>query len=89
MPEAFLVYNKEQNMKNESKKTNYRVTTFLSRQGLDFLDELEKDIYFTHGIHIPRAKLIEEIIDSLREKDTKTSIEEELINKFNQEKNTK
>jgi hypothetical protein len=76
-------------MKNDIKKSNYRVTTFLSRKGLDFLDELEKDIYFTHGIHIPRAKLIEEIIENLREKDNKTNIEEELINKYTQEKNTK
>ena len=65
----------------EEKKNQYRVITFLNREELDFLDELEKDIYFSHGIHIPRVKLIEEIIKVFKEKGTlnKQAIEEELI----------
>ncbi len=65
----------------EEKKNQYRVITFLNREELDFLDELEKDIYFSHGIHIPRMKLIEEIIQVFKEKGTlnKQAIEEELI----------
>ena len=68
----------------EERKNQYRVITFLNRQELDFLDELEKDIFFSHGIHIPRVKLIEEIIDVFKEKgagDLK-EIEESLLKKF-------
>jgi hypothetical protein len=68
-------------MSDKEKKT-YRVVTFLHRQELDFLDDLEKDLYFTHGIHIPRAKLIEEIIEAFKSKQTKEAIEEELKEKF-------
>ena len=68
-------------MSDKEKKT-YRVVTFLHRQELDFLDDLEKDLYFTHGIHIPRAKLIEEIIEAFKSKKTKEAIEEELKEKF-------
>ena len=42
-------------MTPENKARQYRVITFLTREELDFLDELEKDMYFTHGIHIPRT----------------------------------
>ena len=76
-------------MKNkENKNLNYRVVTFLKREELDFLDDLEKDLYFTHGIHIPRAKLIEEIIEAFREKGAtdKDAIEQELLVKFKEEK---
>jgi len=41
----------------EKANQSYRVITFLNRKDLDFLDELEKDMFFTHGIHIPRAKI--------------------------------
>ena len=74
-------------MSKENKKTNYRVSTFLSREELDFLDELEKDMYFTYGIHIPRATLIEEIIEGLREKGTKEEIEAELMKRFKEKNN--
>jgi len=68
----------------EEKKNQYRVITFLNRQELDFLDELEKDIFFSHGIHIPRVKLIEEIIDVFKEKGDGNlkEIEESLLKKF-------
>jgi hypothetical protein len=56
--------------------------SFLKREELDFLDTLEKDIYFSSGIHVPRAKLIEEIIEAFRNKQNKESIEQELIEKF-------
>lgn len=73
-------------MKN-GHRDNYRVISFLSREELDFLDELEKDIYFNHGIHIPRTKLIEEIILAFKDKEglDKKKIEEELLKKFKEE----
>lgn len=58
------------------KELQYRVITFLSREELDYLDEVEKDIFFTYGIHIPRAKLVEEIIDAFKTKDKKQAVEE-------------
>lgn len=64
------------------KEKTYRVITFLKRQELDFLDELEKDIYFTHGIHIPRGKLVEEIIEAFKGKESKEEIEKELVERF-------
>jgi hypothetical protein len=69
-------------------KQKYRVVTFLKREELDFLDLLEKDIYFTQGIHIPRAKLIEEIIAAFSEKGAvdKGAVEEELMKRFKKEK---
>lgn len=44
------------------KNRSYRVVTFLGRQELDFLDELEKDIYFDYGIKVSRQRLIQEIL---------------------------
>lgn len=72
----------------EEKKNQYRVITFLNREELDFLDELEKDIFFSHGIHIPRVKLIEEIIDAFKEKGNlnKQEIEEQLVKMFKEMK---
>jgi hypothetical protein len=73
-------------MQEKETKSKYRVVASLKREALDFLDELEKDLYFIHGIHIPRAKLIEEIIETFREKGTMQGIEEELIKNFKQGK---
>ena len=53
-------------MKN--KKLTYRVVSFLKRDELDFLDDLIKDLYFSYGLKIPRAKLIEEIIEAFKER---------------------
>jgi len=61
----------------------YRVITFLTREELDYLDELEKDMYFTHGMHVPRAKIIEEIIEAFHGSGLdKARMEEELVRKF-------
>jgi len=68
----------------EEKRNQYRVIAFLNRDELDFLDDLEKDIFFSHGIHIPRVKLIEEIIDAFKEKGglNKQEMEEQLVRMF-------
>ena len=66
----------------EVQNRQYRVITFLDREKLDFLDELEKDIFFSHGIHIPRTKLIEEIIQAFKSQNTKGVIVEDLIKRF-------
>lgn len=76
-------------MKDKTKPNQYRVVTFLKRQELDFLDELEKDFYFNYGIHIPRGKLVEEIIEAFKNKASKEEIEKELIEKFKGERNNK
>lgn len=70
------------------KQDKYKVVTFLNRGELDFVDSLAKDLYFGHGIKIPRAKLIEEIIQAFRGKETKDRevLEQELIKLFKQEK---
>jgi hypothetical protein len=70
-------------MSAEKLNRPYRVITFLNREDLDFLDELEKDMFFTHGIHIPRAKIIEEIIEAFHGSGMdKDRMEEELLRKF-------
>ena len=68
----------------EKKDKLYRVVTFLDREELDFVDGLVKDIYFEYGIKIPRAKLLEEIVEALRHKGLKNkeSIEQELVRMF-------
>ena len=69
---------------NNDKKL-YKVVSFLDREELDFLDDVVKDIYFKHGIKIPRTKLIEEIIDVLKDKndaDARKFLEEEFIKMF-------
>lgn len=65
-------------MKKENRQ--YRVVTFLEREGLDFLDRLVKDIYFDYGKKVPRAKLVEEIIEVFRDKGQESR--KELINKM-------
>ena len=69
-------------MKNQ--KRQFRVVTFLTREELDFLDEITKDIYFSKGINIPRTKLIEELINDFRGQDEndKKAIEEMLIKRL-------
>lgn len=70
-----------------NKKELYRVVTFLKREELDFLDDVAKDIYFDYGIKVPRAKLIEEIIEGITEKSSldKKSIEEDLVERLKSE----
>jgi hypothetical protein len=66
------------------KHDKYRVVTFLNREELDFLDDLVKDLYFEFGIKIPRAKLIEEIVEAFKNKglENKEDLERELIKKL-------
>ena len=71
-------------MRKTKTKHTFRVVTFLNRRELDFLDKMAKDIYFSHGIHIPRTKLIEEIIEAFGDcKDvSRKELEEDLIKRF-------
>ena len=75
-------------MKN--KKRHYRVVTFLDRGELDYLDELAKDMYFKHGINIPRTKLIEEIIDAFKDhtEEAIDETEQDLVDRFKEEKSS-
>lgn len=45
--------------------TTHRVVTFLTREELEFLDKLEKDMMFSTGSHIPRSKIIEDLVNLL------------------------
>ena len=49
------------------KLTTHRVVTFLTREELEFLDKLERDMMFSTGTHIPRSKIIEDMVDILRQ----------------------
>lgn len=43
--------------------TTYRVVTFLTRQELEFLDKLEKDMIFSTGRHISRSQILQDIVE--------------------------
>lgn len=62
----------------------YRVVTFLNRDEMDFLDGTVKDLYFNYGIKVPRAKLIEEIIEAFKDKSTggKDEFEKSLVGRL-------
>jgi len=68
----------------KEEKRQFRVVTFLTREELDFLDEITKDIFFSKGINIPRTKLIEELINAFRGKDDSDTkaIEDMLIERL-------
>ena len=68
----------------DHKQDKYKVVTFLNREELDFVDNLTKDLYFGYGIKIPRAKLVEEIIQAFRDKEAqdRKTIEQELVRIF-------
>ena len=68
----------------KKKKRTFRVVTFLKRDELDFLDEMMKDLYFQHGIKIPRAKLIEQLVASFEEmaEENKKELEKEVMERF-------
>jgi len=51
----------------KEKLTTHRVVTFLTREELEFLDSLERDMMFSTGTHIPRSKIIEDMVDILRQ----------------------
>lgn len=66
------------------KQDKYKVVTFLNREELDFVDSIAKDLYFGYGIKIPRAKLVEEIIQAFRDKEAqdRKTLEQELVRIF-------
>lgn len=49
----------------KQRSVTHRVVTFLTRQELEFLDKLERDIMFSSGIYISRSKIIEDIVELL------------------------
>jgi hypothetical protein len=51
----------------KDKLTTHRVVTFLTREELEFLDKLERDMMFSTGTHIPRSRIIEDLVDILRQ----------------------
>lgn len=46
----------------QEKKILYKVVSFVSRDELDFLDSITKDLYFSSGKKVPRSQIIKEII---------------------------
>lgn len=46
----------------QNKKILYKVVSFVSRDELDFLDSITKDLYFSSGKKVPRSQIIKEII---------------------------
>lgn len=52
-------------MKN--KIATHRVVTFLTREELEFMDKLEKDMMFSVGTHISRSKVIEDLVSLFAE----------------------
>lgn len=50
-----------------NKLTTHRVVTFLTREELEFVDKLERDMMFSVGTHISRSKIIENLVDLLAE----------------------
>ena len=75
-------------MKKQGLPRHYKVITFLERNELEFLDKLERDLYFEYGVNIPRTKLVEEIINMFMAKEEKDrqAIEQELIKMFKEAK---
>ena len=43
----------------------HRVVTFLTRQELEFLDKLEKDVIFSTGMHISRSQILHDLAELL------------------------
>jgi hypothetical protein len=74
-------------MKNQEDKKELlsRVITFLSREELDFIDKISKDSLFTTGAKLPRAKVIEGIVDACMQmgiNGENVHSKEELMNKI-------
>ena len=68
----------------KKKKRTFRVVTFLERGELEFLDEVLKDLYFNHGIRIPRARLVQQLVDAFQDmaEENKKDLEDEVIRRF-------
>lgn len=77
------------------KPITHRVVTFLTREELDFLDKLEKDVMFSSGKYISRSQILQDMAELLaKTKMNATGIKdneelkakiEEAITKLNQE----
>lgn len=62
-----------------------RVITFLTREELDFIDDISKDSKFTTGTKIPRTKVIEAIVEACMKAGItgeNVGCKEELMNKI-------
>ena len=81
------------------KPITHRVVTFLTREELDFLDKVEKDVMFSSGKYISRSQILQDMAELLaRTKMNATGIKDnqelkakiqEAITKLSQEqKNT-
>ncbi len=69
----------------EDKLTKERVVTFLNRGEVDFLDKLGKDALFSSGLKLSRAKLIEWLVDLIKELNidgTNMKTEEDMKNRM-------
>lgn len=49
----------------EGKAETRRVVTFLTREELDFLDRMEKDMLFSNCKHVSRSKILEDMAELL------------------------
>jgi hypothetical protein len=47
-------------------KNTHRVVTFLTREEMDFLDKLEKDMMFSSGKSVSRSQIIEDLAELLK-----------------------
>ena len=45
----------------------YKIVSFVSREELDFLDRIAKDIYFSTKRKVPRSQIIREIIQMAKD----------------------
>lgn len=75
--------------------STHRVVTFLTREELEFLDKLEKDMMFSTGRHLSRSQILQDMAELLsRTKMNATGIKnddelkkkiQEAISKMNQQ----
>ncbi len=49
----------------ENKINKHRVVTFLTREELEFLDKLEKDMMFSTGRHLSRSQILQDMAELL------------------------
>ncbi len=49
----------------EKKLSRHRVVTFLTREELEFLDKLERDMIFSTGKHLSRAQILQDAAELL------------------------
>lgn len=71
--------------RNDKKELLSRVITFLTREELDYIDKLSKDSLFSTGTKIPRAKVMEAMVEACMKigiTGENVHSKEELINKL-------